>query len=75
MIIKTTKIPVLEWQIVPADPKLPTQHFMGTVGLAMSKFYICKTRHVPAKLQYKMGKDDHWHDAAECVEEVNNGGQ
>lgn len=70
MIIHTIKIPVLEWQIVPNDTKLPTQYFKGTVGLAMSKFSMCKTRRVPAKLQYKMGKNDHWHDAAECVEEA-----
>ena len=69
MIIKTIQIPVLEWQIVPADPKSPTQYFKGTVGLAMTKFSMCKTRRVLAKLQYKMGKNDHWHDAAECVEE------
>ena len=69
MIIKTIQIPVLEWQIVPNDPKSPTQYFKGTVGLAMSKFSVCKTRRVLAKLQYKMGKNDHWHDAAECVEE------
>jgi hypothetical protein len=69
MIIKTIKIPVLEWQIVPADPKSPTQCFEGTVGLAMTKFSFCKTRRVPAKLQYKMGKNGCWHAAAECVEE------
>jgi len=69
MIIKTIQIPVLEWQIVPADPKSPTQYFKGTVGLAMTKFSMCKTRRVLAKLQYKMGKNDHWYDAAECVEE------
>lgn len=69
MIIKTIKIPVLEWRIVPSDPKASGDNFMGTVGLAMSKFSTCKTRRVPAKLQYKMGKNDHWHDAAECVEE------
>lgn len=69
MIIKTIKIPVLEWQIVPADPKSPTQYFEGTLGVAMTKFSFCRTRRVPAKLQYKMCKNDHWHDAAECVEE------
>lgn len=67
MIIKTIKIPVLEWRIVPAAPKSSPDTFMGTVGLAMSKFSYCKMRRVPAKLQFK--QNNRWHDAAECVEE------
>lgn len=69
MIIKTIKIPVLEWRIVPNDQKSAPETFLGTVGLAMAKFSRCKTQRVPAKLQYKLGNKDHWHDAAECVEE------
>ena len=69
MIIKTIKIPVLEWRIVPNDQKSAPETFFGTVGFAMAKFSRCKTQRVPAKLQYKLGDRGHWFVAAECVEE------